>query len=184
MFEDYLKDADYFFEEGIKLSHRGDEDKARRFFRVAVFCVMSAMESYINYCAKGFLEAETSKVNIMSELEICFLNDEEQYFSPEKGILKRQKYNPVEDKVKSLLFRFCPNYKISTESSWSGFLEFKKFRNSLIHSRAIDDDTPLNKYETQIKKGLASVIKIMDTLSLGMTKRHLRKQILDLLPDP
>ena len=62
-------------------------------------------------------------------------------------------------------------------------MKFKDLRDVLIHPRKVDDDTELITYDTQVSQGLAGIIEIMNSLSLGMFKAPLRPQILDLKPE-
>ena len=59
----------------------------------------------------------------------------------------------------------------------------QKMRDSLIHPRLDEDETPLEDYKKNLERGMWGIIEIMDCLSKAIFKKHLRKQILDLKPD-
>jgi len=61
-------------------------------------------------------------------------------------------------------------------------LEFKKFRDRLVYPRDTDDEISINDYKKNIKKGLSSIIFIMNSVSKGIFKKPLRKKLLDLAP--
>lgn len=178
MFEDYLKDSNEFFLTASEAKSNNDITKARRFYRVSIMCAFSAIESFVNYTAKSFEEA-----NNLDKLELCFLTDKELYFSSTQGIKTRIKFNPLDEKLKVLIKRFHPTYDFGKSVEWSNLVSFKDFRDSLIHSRKNEDMTSLSEYDMQVKSGFKSVIKLMDLISQGMYQKPLRKNLLDLLPD-
>ncbi len=178
MFEEYLNDSHGFYLIASEAQINGDINKARRYYRVSTMCALSALESFVNYTATSFDEA-----NNLGKLEICFLTDKEQYFSPTQGVKIRVKFNPLDEKLKVLIRRFNPKYDFGKSFAWSNFIHFKDFRDSLVHSRKSEDETPLGEYESQVKSGLKSVIELMDLMSLGIYKKPLRKTLLDLIPE-
>lgn len=178
MFEDYLIDSNEFFLTASEAKNNNDIAKARRFYRVSIMCAFSAIESFVNYTAKSFEEA-----NNLDKLELCFLIDKELYFSSTQGIKTRIKFNPLDEKLKVLIKKFHPKYDFGKSVEWSNLLSFKDFRDSLIHSRKSEDTTSLSEYDMQVKSGFKSVIKLMDLISQGMYQKPLRKNLLDLLPD-
>jgi hypothetical protein len=178
MFEEYLQDSHEFYTIAIKAKDSNDIDKARRYFRVSIICAFSALEAFVNYTAKSFEEA-----NNLDRLEISFLNDKELYFSATQGIKTRIKYNPIDEKLKVLVKRFVTDYDFAKEVAWSNLLKFKDFRDSLIHSRAPEDETVLSDYDQQVISGFRAIIELMDLISIGIYKKSLRKSILDLIPE-
>ena len=46
MFEEYLTDSNYF---AVKATEIKEESEKKRYYRVSVFCTMSAVEAFINY---------------------------------------------------------------------------------------------------------------------------------------
>ena len=61
-------------------------------------------------------------------------------------------------------------------------MEFKKFRDRLVHPHDSEDEIQIKEYENIIKRGLSSIINIMNTISKGIFRKPLRKQLLDLIP--
>jgi len=178
MFEEYLQDAHDFYEIGRKASLIGNEKESRRYYRVTIMCASCAMEAFVNYIASSFAEAKN-----IDKIEISFLNDQELQFVVGKGVTTRIRYNAVDEKIKALIFRFIPDFDFNASISWNNFKIFKDFRDSLIHSRKVEDETPINDYEKRIKEGLTSIIELMNEISKGMFRKPLRKKILDLTPD-
>ena len=66
---------------------------------------------------------------------------------------------------------------------WSGFMQFKNFRDLLVHPRKADDKTEIIEYQKKVQAGLSSIIKLMNRVSMGMFKKPLRRQLLDLIPE-
>lgn len=173
MFEEYLEDAHYFAEKAPEVSKEQD---ARRYYRVAVFCTISAVEAFINYIGDS-LDLSDS----FQPYEIAFLTDRK--FDVSNGafqIRDKKEYHRLEDKLKFLIYKFSPGFDFALTPSWSRLLEFKKFRDSIIHPREDEDIIDLAEYRRQIRQGLSSAIEIMDNLCLGIFKRHLRQKLLDL----
>ena len=173
MFEEYLEDAHYFAE---KASTVGNEQEARRYYRVAVFCSISAVEAFINYIGDTFDQGGS-----FQPYEIAFLTDRK--FDVSGGtfsIQDKKEYHRLEDKLKFLVSKFTPTFDFAYTPCWSRLLEFKKFRDSIIHPRQDEDNIDLAEYERQIKRGLSSAIEIMNVLCLGIFKRPLRRKLLDL----
>ena len=80
MFEEYLQDAHDFFTTADQLATAGkNEQKARSFYRAAIFCTSSAIEAFVNYIGDSFAKAEN-----LPPHEIAFLNDKAIYFSADK----------------------------------------------------------------------------------------------------
>ncbi len=178
MFEEYLQDSHEFFLIASEAKSNNETDKARRYFRVSIMCAFSAIEAFVNYTAKSFEEA-----NNLDRLEICFLIDQELYFSATQGTKTRIKFNPLEEKLKVLVKRFVPDYDFGKSVTWSSLIKFKDFRDSLVHSRKSEDETNLSDYDIQIRLGFRAIIELMNLISKGMYKKSLRKSILDLIPE-
>ena len=62
-------------------------------------------------------------------------------------------------------------------------MDFKKFRDSLVHPRQVDDETSLHEYQTTIRAGLRAIIELMNVISQGMFRKPLRRRLLDLIPE-
>jgi hypothetical protein len=179
MFEEYLQDSYEFLVRAREASNTAaDQREARRCYRAAVFYAAGAMEAFLNYAADSFAQAES-----LTPHEIAFLNDKTLVFCPGSGkVVQRAEFHRVQDKLRVLLGRFVPEFEFKAPS-WSQMIEFKRFRDSLVHPRAGDDETPLAEYDARVRAGLSAIIEIMNCISEGVFKKPLRKQLLDLIPD-
>lgn len=177
MFEEYLQDSYYFWSMAQELSGDHEEREARRYYRASVFYASGAMEAFVNYLADSF-----EKAGSISRHEICFLNDKILIFSPEKGLEERVAYHRLDDKVRLLIHRFAADFDFQG-ITWIRFMEFKSFRDSLVHPRQVDDETTLAEYRKRVREGLKAIIEIMNCVSKGMFGKPLRKQLLDLIPE-
>ena len=179
MFEEYLQDSYDFFITAQRASKEADDREARRYYRASVFYAASAMEAFVNYTADAFAKGES-----LSPHEIAFLNDKVLTFSPKKGELVEQaKYYSIDDKLRFLLRKFAPEFDFETNISWSKFMEFKSFRDALVHPRQSEDETEIADYQKKTSRGISGTIELMDYLSRGIYKTPLRKQLLDLIPE-
>src|SRR5580700_1526363 len=130
MFEEYLQDADAFFAKAEEEVRNGHEKDARSFYRASVFCAASAIEAYLNYIGDSFAQAGR-----LPPHEIAFLNDKAIYFSTEKAeAVEKSEFHKVDDKLRVLMRRFVADFDFRSPA-WSGLMEFKKFRNTLVHPR-------------------------------------------------
>lgn len=173
MFEEYLEDSNYF---ALEASNAGSEREAKRYYRVAVFCTMSAVEAFINYIGDTLAQGE-----IFQPYEIAFLTDKR--FNSSKGtfrILEEMEYHKLDDKLKFLVCKFVPDFDFVSTPCWSRLLEFKKLRDSITHPRHDEDEIDITEYKRKIKTGLSSAIEIMNYLCKGIFNRPLRKKLLDL----
>jgi len=173
MFEEYLQDSNYF---AIKASNESSEREIKRYYRVAIFCAMSAVEAFINYVGDTLIQGET-----LQPYEISFLTDKK--FDASRGtfqILNQTEYHRMEDKLKFLICKFAPHFDFSHSSCWSRLLELKKLRDKITHPRQDEDEIDIAEYKKKIEIGLSAAIKIMNYLCKGIFKRPLRKKILDL----
>jgi hypothetical protein len=177
MFEEYLQDSYEFLSIASTFAQKASDREARRYYRGAVFYASGAIEAFINYVADSF-----AKAGSLSAHEICFLNDKTLTFSVDKGLQERVKYNTLEDKIRLLVRKFVSEFDFRS-STWSKFIEFKSFRDGLVHPRRAEDDTPLSVYDRKVRDGLKAVIEIMSQVSLDVFGKPLRKQLLDLIPD-
>lgn len=176
MFEDYLLDANYFYNEGIR---HEDPKIQKRYFRVSIFCIASSIESFINYIGNSFEIADSIDKN-----EVAFLNDKVIEVHPSKGkLVERAKFNSIEEKIKFLINKFNSDVKIGNDSNWDNFINLKILRDKLIHSREIDDVIEIEVYKNIIKKGLNSVIYIINKISISIFRNPLRKKLQDLIID-
>lgn len=173
MFEEYLEDSNYFAEKAFTA---GSEQEAKRYYRVAVFCTMSAVEAFINHIGDTFAQGE-----IFQPYEIAFLTDKK--FDVSGGtfsILEKKEYHKLEDKLRFLVCKFLPDFDFASTPCWGRLLEFKKFRDSITHPREDEDEIDIDEYKKKIEAGLSSAIEMMNLLCIGIFRRPLRKKILDL----
>lgn len=171
MFEEYLTDARHFCDEA---SNARNDQIARRHYRVAVFCTMSAVEAYVNYIA------DAQRLGGMLALhEIAFISDKK--FGIAGGELAEQvEYHRLDDKLKFLLTKFVPDYEVISEPSWCRLMALKNLRDDITHPRQDEDEVSIQEYQTKIEQGLSSAIDIMDKLFQGVFDRGLRAKILEL----
>lgn len=173
MFEDYLEDSYYFMK---KASKQKDLSEARRYYRVSVFCAMSAIEAFVNYVGDAFAQSGS-----LEPFEIALLTDRQFALKGGKfDVLDKMEYHRLEDKLRFLFCKFTPNFEFEKIPSWSRLIEFKRFRDSLTHPRQDEDETKLEEYKTKTVKGISSVIEIMNHLCKGVFNKPLRKKLLDL----
>lgn len=177
MFEDYLQDSYDFLNLAEQLAENNDERGARRCYRAAVFYASGAIEAFINYIADSFAQAEN-----IPDHEIAFLNDKLIFFSADKGLSERTEYHRLDDKIRVLMRRFLQDFDFRSVT-WNKFMEFKRLRDSLVHPRQVDDETPLVAYKKTVRESLKAIIEIMNALSQGLWRKPLRRQLLDLIPD-
>ena len=174
MFEDYIQDSFSFFE--LAESVGSDERKAKMFYRASVFCAASSIEAFVNFIGDTLQKGSTFDKN-----EIAFLNDQSLEVSPSKAIVEaKMKFNSIENKIKFILKKFNTSIDPATSVEWTNFLKFKDFRNSLIHSRNLEDEISLVDYNSKIKKGLNANIDIMNSISKKVFSKPLRRNLVDL----
>ena len=173
MFEDYLIDSYSFYLKGNSCT---EGRKAKMYFRASIFYAVSSIEAFSNYLADTFNQG-----NSLTQFEIAFLLDKKIVFDNEKiEVKQRIEYHRIEDKLKVLIKIFVKEFDF-TSQDWSYFIEFKKFRDRLVHPRDSEDEIQIKEYENIIKRGLSSIINIMNTISKGIFRKHLRKQLLELI---
>src|SRR5206468_430863 len=135
MFEDYIRDAYRFFEQG-QGAVNDDEAIARSYYRASIFCAASAVESFVNFIADTF-----EKGRSMPNHELAYLSDKTFYFDPKKGLLiEKTEFHRLEDKLKFLLTKFSPSFDFNN-AAWSQLIAFKRLRDNLIHLRQLEDQT-------------------------------------------
>lgn len=176
MFEEYLQDSYNFLSIADGALKASNDREARRYYRASVFYTAGAIEAFANYIADSFEKARS-----LTNHETAFLNDKRLVFSVGRGLTERAEFHSIDDKLHLLLNKFVPDFDFST-GAWSTFMQFKNFRDSLVHPRQIDDETNIADYQTKVRAGLSSTISLMNSLSKGIFKRPLRKQLLDLIP--
>ena len=96
--------------------------------------------------------------------------------------MEKGKFYKLDDKLKFLLRKFVRDFNFSN-TIWSKVMEFKDFRDSLVHPRKADDDIDVKEYKKKVRAGISSIIEIMNLLCQGIFMKPLRKQLLDLIPE-
>lgn len=179
MFEEYLRDTAHFLSEARRASAAGGEEDARRYYRVAVMVGEAAMETFINYIA-GTFEAAGSET--LKPYELALLVD--RRFGQRNGEFRIQDqpaYSRLEDKLRFLIERFPVKLDLSSAPEWPEFLEFKRLRDNLVHSRKDEDDTPLADYDRACSLGIRATFVLMNRLSEGIFDKPLRAKLHDLV---
>jgi hypothetical protein len=152
---------------------------AKAFFRAGVFYTASAMEAFVNFLGDGFAIAES-----LSSHERAFLNDKQFVVSPASAtVVEKTRYYGLEDKLKFLIHKFVPGCELGASKDWERFLEFKNFRDRLVHPKQVEEEIEVSVYKQKLAEGMSGTINLMSTISEGIYRRPLRKQILDLLPE-
>jgi hypothetical protein len=177
VFEEYLQDAHHFMSIADGLAKDAKDREARRYYRASVFYASGAMEAFVNYIADSFAKAAS-----LTSHETSFLNDKTLVFSAEKGLTERPEFHRLDDKLRLLMRKFVPGFEFQNPA-WMKFMQFKVFRDSLVHPREMDDNTPLDEYRNKVHAGLKAIIEIMNVSSKGIFKQPLRRQLLDLIPE-
>jgi hypothetical protein len=177
MFEDYLQDSYEFLALADASADDGSDREARRYYRASAFYASGAIEAFVNHIAECFAQAGN-----ISPHEIAFLKDKALVFSAAKGLYERSEYHRLDDKIRLVMKRFVPSFEYQGVT-WVKFMEFKDFRDSLVHPRGQEDETGVAEYRNKLQSGLRSIIEIMDEIARGMFGTPLRKQLLDLIPD-
>lgn len=174
MFEDYLIDSYSFYLKGNSCT---EDREAKKYFRASIFYAASSIEAFANYLADTFNQG-----NSLTQFEIAFLLDKKIVFDNEEiKVKQRTEYHRIENKLKMLIKKFVKEYDF-TSNDWNHFMEFKTFRDRLVHPRDSEDKIRIEKYKNIIEQGLSAIINIMNTISKGIFRKPLRKQLLDLIP--
>ena len=172
MYDLYIEDAYHLANSGIQA--KGDKEK-KRYLRASIFYSVSAVEAFINYVGDTL-----STRGAFPSYEIAFLTD--RRFDAVDGqfrILDVPKYQRLEDKIRFLLNKFVPSYDFS-DTSWRNFVEFKRFRDALVHPRDSDDTISASEYERRVRSGIEATLGLIDCLCLGVFGRNLRKGLREL----
>lgn len=172
MYDIYIEDAYYLALEGKEAT--GDKEK-KRHFRASIFYSVSAIEAFVNYVGDTL-----SKSKEFPPYEIAFLTD--RRFDITDGqfeILDIPRYQRLEDKVRFLLNKFVPTYDFSG-APWREFIEFKRFRDSLVHPRDSDDTIGVDEYQRRTEIGINATLDLIDSLCKGIFGKNLRKGLREL----
>ncbi len=174
MFEEYLEDSNYFAVEGLKTNN---EHEAKRYYRVSVFCAMSAVEAFVNFIGETLARGKDLEL-----YEIAFLTDKKFEISGSQfKISEQMEYQKLEDKLRFLICKFVPDFDFDKFPCWSRLLEFKKFRDKITHPRQYEDEIQVQEYKKKVEIGLSSAVEIMNYLCKGIFQRPLRKRLVDLI---
>lgn len=176
MFEEYLQDA-YDFLIIAENTPDTDERKARRYYRASVFYASGAIEAFLNYIADSFQQAES-----IDKHEISFLNDKAIVFSLSRGVHEKTEFHKIDEKLKLIIRKFSPMFDFQSVT-WVRFMEFKEFRDSLVHPRQTEDDMLTTDYHKKVRAGVTAIIELMGVISNGVFQKPLRKKLLDLIPE-
>lgn len=172
MFEDYLEDAFHFAVTGQQSTN---EREAKRYLRASLFYAVSAVEAFVNYLADAL-----NVSGLVEPYEYAFLLDRK--FAMEKGqfqVLNQPDFHRLEDKLKFMIWRFAPDFDFAKDCLWSNFLEFKRFRDSITHPKHEEDGVSAQEYVEALRKGMRSVVGIMDILLKGVFGKPIRRKLLD-----
>jgi hypothetical protein len=176
VFEEYLQDSYNFLSIAEDAFKKSNAREARRYYRASVFYSAGAIEAFVNYIADSFAKAES-----LTTHEIAFLNDRRIVFLIDKGLIERTEYHSIDDKLRLLVNKFVPGFDFNG-GTWFNFMQFKNFRDLLVHPRQAEDKTEIIEYQTKSQAGLSSIIELMNCVSKGIFRKPLRKQLLDLIP--
>jgi hypothetical protein len=177
MFEEYLEDSYEFLLLADGSAERSGDREARRYYRASVFYASGAIEAFVNYLADSF-----AKAGSITPHEISFLNDRALVFSVDKGVTEKTEFHRLDQKLRLLIRKFVPSYNFQS-GTWAKFIEFKRLRDSLVHPRQQDDERPTAEYHKRVTDGIKAIIELMNTVSIGMFQKPLRRHLLDLIPD-
>jgi hypothetical protein len=177
MFEDYLQDAFEFLSIAERRTEALKEREAKRYYRASIFYAAGAIEAFVNYVADSFAKAER-----LTPHEVSFLNDRVLTFSAARGLFEKTEYHKLDDKIRLLMRRFVADFNFQ-DPTWVKFMEFKAFRDVLVHPRQVNDEMDLHEYRTRGRTGLKAIIGIMSAISKGVYGKPLRPQLLDLMPE-
>ena len=172
MFEEYLEDAHYF---AIEAKEKAEAREAKRYYRASVFYVASALEAFLNYISSILIQSD------LQQCEIALLTDRK--FRLNNGRFEVSdifQLHGIEDKVKFLIFKYNPSFDFEHFAAWSQFIEFKDFRNAIIHPTHEYDEIELDEYRSKIRMGLSAIIEIIGLLCQLIIKKPLRQKIRDL----
>jgi hypothetical protein len=171
MYEEYLEDASYLF------NVAGDKEgrEAKKYYRAAVFYAFSALEAFVNYIGDTLEQGGTEPY------EVAFMTDKKFGIDKDRfKILDKSEFHRIEDKLRYLIHKFCRNSDVINSPCWSGFKDFKRLRDSIVHPKNSEDGRTCEEYKRDVKVGINSVIEIIDEICKGFFKRQLRVKILEL----
>lgn len=173
MFEDYIEDS---YNLALEARKAGGEKAAKRYYRAAVFCAVGAMEAFVNFVGETL-----EKGGKTEKYEIAFITDRKFGIEGDRfKVLRQMEFRRLDEKLRFLLRKYAQGYSISGDASWPQFIEFKRFRDSLVHPRKDEDETTLGEYDSRIKVGLNATIEIVNSLCKGLFGRNLRKKVVEL----
>ena len=173
MFEDYIEDA---YNLAIAARREADERVAKRYYRAAIFYAVSSIEAFLNFVGETL-----EKGGKVAPYEIAFLKDKKFGIAGDSfEILEQVEFHKLEEKLRFLIKKHAKKYDLGTEPSWKSFIDFKRFRDGLVHPRKIEDEIGLQEYDEILRVGLDSTIEIMNILCKGLFNKGLRKKITEM----
>ena len=131
MFEDYLIDSYSFYIHGKSCT---EDREAKRYFRASIFLAASSIEAFSNYLADTFNQGSN-----LTQFEIAFMLDKKIVFDNKLIEVKQHvEYHRAEDKLRIFIKKFEIEFDFNSED-WSHLMEFRNFRDRLVHSRESED---------------------------------------------
>ena len=173
MFEDYLDDA---YNLALAARAAGGERVARRYYRAAVFYTVSSIEAFLNFVGETL-----ERGGKVASYEIAFLNDRKfGIIGDSFEVLDQMEFHRLEEKLRFLIKKHAKGYDLGAEPSWVRFIEFKRFRDTLVHPRKNEDEIAVRDYDEILRQGFNSTIEIMDVLCKGIFNKGLRKKVAEM----
>lgn len=172
MYDVYIEDAYHLAVVGTQ---EAEEKSRKRYYRAAIFYSVSAVEAFVNYVGETL-----SQGGKFPPYEIAFLIDKR--FDIVEGtfyIVDTPKYNRLEDKLRFLLNKFVGGYDFSNKG-WADFMEFKRFRDTLVHPHDSADSYTAEEYESKLQRGINASLDLINLLCKGIFGKNLRKGLLEL----
>lgn len=174
MFQTYLRDSHYFFSKGLE-----DSNEKTAYMRAAIFHLASAVEAFVSKVAYALEEANT-----VSKDELDFLKDRKFRVDADTAVVNEESnFNAIDKKLRYLVNKYVNSPEsVFRSNEWAEYLDFKRFRNELVHPKNVSEDFEFNKYNDAIEKGLRSTISLLNQISLSVYGEKFRKSITDLSP--
>lgn len=173
MFEEYLEDAHFF---ALKASKLKEAREAKRYCRASVFYATSAIEAFINYIGDLMIAGGS-----LAPYEVALLSDKMFIFDNGRfKLVDRFELHRIEEKLKFTIYRLDPEFDFEHSPAWSQYLEFKDFRNIIVHPAHEEDAIDVDEYIKKIKMGLSAIIWLIDYLCQKIIGKPLRKKIKEL----
>lgn len=172
MFEQYLMDASRLYE---KSNNNIDEIL---YLRSVIFHLAGAVEAYVNDLPSAFEGSEK-----YSSFELDFLMDRTWQVVPQSATVKEiTRFNSIKDKLKFLARKHQRDgYVILDAPVWGKYIQFKDFRDKLVHPREDLEDVSIEEYRYEASEGLKTIIELLNLLSQSIYRKPLRKRLLEIV---